>query len=383
MSRENRVDMIERLARYPGTGPVVSLYLPVALAPDERRQNGIRLGNLERTARQQLERCGLSSRQADARLTQLDLQSLEQRIWDQHSPGYAIFTDGELLESINLPGPVDEAVHVGQRFYLKPLLALLDLGFEYNLLTLSLGAVALYRGDAGGLERIELDDSVPTSLAEVAGRETSDAQLQHHPADRGSKEAVFHGQGSGKDDEDAEIDRFLRTLDDALDDYFEAHDLPLLLAGVDELTSRYRRLAERRNFVEESLTGNVEQLEGQELHERAQPLIEAHAKRLQNMELEALREREDGRPVCCDLDEVLIAAIDGRVDTLFIAADTAIWGRYDPAARKLETHEQRRDGDDDLLDRAAVESYLANGKTYVIESDKLPAHSCVIAKLRY
>jgi hypothetical protein len=81
--------------------------------------------------------------------------------------------------------------------------------------------------------------------------------------------------------------------------------------------------------------------------------------------------------------EALQAALDGRIDTLFVPAGQQQWGTADPQTHDVAVHSGRRPGDEDLLDRAAVQTLLTSGTVYVVAPEEIPGPGPVAALLRY
>src|SRR5439155_17315203 len=84
------------------------------------------------------------------------------------------------------------------------------------------------------------------------------------------------------------------------------------------------------------------------------------------------------------LDQILPAAHTGRVETLLVNADAQIWGRFVPQSGQTQVHEEPQTGDEDLLDRAAVETYLnSGGAVHALSQHEMPNGSPIAAVFRY
>ncbi|HET9226644.1 MAG TPA: hypothetical protein VFR31_08250, partial [Thermoanaerobaculia bacterium] len=87
-----------------------------------------------------------------------------------------------------------------------------------------------------------------------------------------------------------------------------------------------------------------------------------------------------------DLNEVLPAAHDGRVESLFVARGVRVWGSWDGQGRKLHFQLDKdgpRNGNEDLLDLAAVQTYLNGGKVFVVDQQEVPEGKSLAAVFRY
>lgn len=371
--------LVRKLAAAEGEGPLVSIYLPVTHQPGELDKNRIRLKNAVREAVSQLEAASIDTAAAKKMLE--PLEDAGEDLFSQPAPGVAMFLGNGEPVFVQVPAATAEFVVAAPHFHVKPLIAALPHAAGFSVLALSENSVRLLHGNGYSLQPVDTGEDLPGSLADVAGHDLSERQLQHHAGDRGSSEAVFHGQGAGKDDTDAEVEKFLRRVDEALNARYLDGE-PLILAGVSALLAAYRRTSEYQEILEDEVAGNADEATAAELHEKALPIFEAHAQEKRHAALAELRRGAIDKPVVEDLEETVIAAGDGRIGRLFVASDTERWGRYDASSRAVETSDERRASEDDLLDRAAAAAWMSGAMVYAIPADDLPDGES-LALLRY
>jgi hypothetical protein len=84
-----------------------------------------------------------------------------------------------------------------------------------------------------------------------------------------------------------------------------------------------------------------------------------------------------------DMDRIVPAALDGRVEILFVDSHVQIWGAFHADGRTLEVHDSRQAGDEELLDFAATQTLLHRGTVYSVERERLPSDRPAAALLRY
>lgn len=339
MAAEVSRELIEELACFEADGPLLSLYLPTALEVDERKQNEIRLKNLLKEACSKLAALGMSSTEAESLTDAVSNASLDRDMWTGHGRGFAVFAGRGFMRHVSLPGTVRELSVAGFRFHLKPLIDALEYRGRFWLLALSQNDVRLYTGDGVSLAAVETGSDVPRSLPEVAGRQPAGKQLHYHAGDRGGDVAMYHGTGAGKDDTKPEIEQFTRAVADGLERFWKLDDAPVVLAGVEHLRWTYRQVSPSASRVHGEIDGNVEHLSEQELHEQAWRLVREQLDVRRAEALERLDHSDAETPVSRELGDVVRAARDGRVDTLFIAADLECWGRFDDSERSIATRE--------------------------------------------
>lgn len=376
-------ELIEELACFDADGPLLSLYLPAALEVDERKQNEIRLKNLLKEAYAKLEALGMSSTEAGELVDTVRNASLDRDMWTAHGRGFAVFAGRGFIRHVSLPTPARELSVAGFRFHLKPLIDALAYRGRFWLLALSQNDVRLYTGDGVSIAAVNPGSEVPRSLTEVVGRQPAGKQTHFHSSDRGGDAATFHGMGAGKDDLKPEIEQFVRAVADGLERFWKLDEAPVVLAGTEYLRWTYRQVSPSAHRVRGEIDGNVEDLAEQDLHAQAWRIVREQQDARRAEALERLDHSDARTPVSRELDDVVRAARDGRIDTLFIAADVECWGRYDDDERSIARRDEPMPGDVDLLDRAAVESWLKGGQVYVVPAADIPGQADAIAGLRY
>lgn len=375
--------LLREIASDRGEGPHISLVVPSTPLPSERQKNEIRLKNRIAEAAAQLEELGLDERRCDALLEPLRERQQQGTLWpDPHlDGGMAVYCNGETLHRFVLPMQPKELTVVGWRYHVKPVLEGRSRVTPWSLLAISQNEVRLYTGDHDGLRALDLAGHAPRSLEESAGHEVSEPNLQYHAGQRGSAEAIYHAHGGGKDDVTPELRRFLREVDEAVQDLLPDRDAPLVLAGVESLLAIYRQVSGLPGVIEEALQGNVEHLSAAELHERASDLVERRQAELNRAAARRLAETVGSERASADLDEVVLAAVEGRVEEIVVPGDREVWGYLDAGAHQVRRREEFPR--EDLLDRAAVETWLHGGRVRVLQAGEIPSGKPLLAAFRY
>jgi hypothetical protein len=199
----------------------------------------------------------------------------------------------------------------------------------------------------------------------------------------GRRAAMFHGHGVADDDEKDQVLRFLQVLDDALLRHLRRRPLPLVLAGVEYELAMFREVSRHPQIVPGGIEGNPELLSADELHRRAWPLVEPALQSDLQRAVAAFDELGGSDRVSCDLEDVLRAAVDGRIDTLFADVSRQRWGRFDAGSRNVEVHDDRQPADEDLIDRAAAEALERGGSVFGLTDGNVPGGGPVAALFRY
>lgn len=361
----------------------VSLYLPTHRAGRELPQDPIRLKNLVAQARAELVSSGLRAPEANALLAPARALRDDAHFWANLSDGLALFLTDEGMQTFRLPNPVEELVVVADRFHLKPLLAVVATGELFYVLALSQNEVRLLQGGRYGISELELND-VPESLAEALWFDDRERQVQHHGAGRagqGRVTATFHGHAMDKDASEDDLRRFLGAVATGVREIIGDQAAPLVLAGVDHLLATYRQVSRQQNTVEGGIMGNPEHLTPDELHDLAWPFVEPLFTQGRRIAAEAFRSRTG--PTVSTVKEAVVAAHQGRVESIFVPLGRHRWGSFDPALMAVHERQERQPGDLDLLDDAAAFTLIHGGGVFAVEPSALPNDEPVAAVLRF
>lgn len=377
------IETLTTLADAGGGGLRVSLYAPMIKAGPETRQNPIRFRNLLREARDALEQGGLSGGEIETLLAPASAYVDDHDFWQHQETGLAMFVGTDAAHAFRLPLELDELCVVTDRFHLKPLFPLLAGDGSFHVLALSQNAVRLLECSRHAVREVALGDEVPRSLADALGHELTEQQLQFHSPNRDT--GIYHAQGGGSDDVKPEIRKFLGMVDAGIAPRLrrDGRERPLVLAAVDALAAMYREASDHRLIVDGVVAGNPEQRSAEELHAAAWPLVEPHFDRTRRERIERFGQARADGAGSTDLGEVVIAAGEGRVDTLFVARGVRRWGRVDEEKRRVEEEEAHAPGNEDLLDRAAVATWRNGGEVFAVTPEAVPDETLLAAIYRY
>jgi hypothetical protein len=80
--------------------------------------------------------------------------------------------------------------------------------------------------------------------------------------------------------------------------------------------------------------------------------------------------------------DIVRAAYEGRIDTLFVAQDIDKWGIFDATTEQVRTHPLPQPGDISLLNLAAEFTLHHHGDVYLLPRSHVPRNSPMAAILR-
>ncbi len=368
----------------------VSIYMPAVKAGSEIQQNPIRFKNLLNEAENQLREAGLDTVEIAALLQPAQQLMDDEVFWQQQSAGLALFLASGQSRAFRMPLEFESLVVVTDHFHLKPLFRLLSHDGQFYILALSQKGVRLFQGSHYSVSEVNVED-VPESVYELLDYDELERHLQFHSRTRtpgaasGDRPAAFHGQSVAKEDEKQDIKKYFQRIDNALEPFLEDGKRPLVLAGVDYLLPIYRDVSSYPYLADEEIVGSPKTWDADALHARAWEIVapsfadkEAETRR-RYKELQANAPSRTSQ----ELEEIVSAAYFERVAALFVDKDAHCWGTFDPESNEVVEHEAQQAGDEDLLDLAAIHTFLNSGQLFSVSSTSMPDETTVAAILRY
>ncbi|MBS3956838.1 MAG: hypothetical protein KGZ40_04855 [Clostridiales bacterium] len=371
--------------------PAISVYLPAHRAGAETQQNPIRLKNLLKEVEAALAQGGMRAPQIDTLLSDVWKLQGDPAFWRDGFDGLAVFIGQATFTVYRTAVTLPERVRVGKHFFIRPLVPALAPHLRFIVLALSKNRVRLLEGT--GEEVREIDPAgIPQGLAEALKYDDYERQVHFHSrtpaaaAGRGGKRAaMFHGHGGHADIAKESLERYFRLVDKGLVELIGTAGTPLLLAGVDYLLPIYRAVSTYRDLLPEALTGNPDETPAATLHVEALEVLSPYVRRKLEDDLASLESARENATAASTLEDVVLAAHAGRVETLFVAETDEMWGSVAPGIIEVAgSHDQAR-GDTDLLDRAAAQTLLHGGDVHVLAPGEAAAAigSPAAAVLRY
>lgn len=364
-------------------GPCLSFYVPTSPPGARTRQGPIRFRNLLRSAGAELARRGLDEAAIEALLGPLEDLAVDSSFWNTREVGVAAFRAPGFTQVFHLPRDFAERYVVADAFFLKPLLPLVAGADAFYVLALSQNEVRLLEATCQAVRRLDLP-GLPHSLTEALGEQKTPQYLTYHTASSSGTAlpAVYHGQGVGVGDAKEELRRYVRQIETSVREALAGRAEPMVLAGAEPLPFLFREITSYPHVAAPVILGNPEHSTDEELRDRAWEILQPDFQEARRRAAERFDELAGTGRASNDVMEILPAAVDGRVETLFLACDADLWGRLGPLEH-VEIHAAAEEGDEDLLDAAALLSLRHGGTVYGLDRGGVPGGGDLAAVFRY
>lgn len=365
----------------------ISIFMPTFRTGTGLQQNPIRYKNLIGSAEEQLVSSGLKVTEASIILKSAKDLLKNDAFWHHPADGLVAFIAPGMMKIYRLPESFPQLAVVGNRFHLKPLISMLVGNTRFFILDLNVAGVRLFMGSRFMLTRI-FSDKLPPGLDETLGFDTKekDVQFSSKPAVVGENPSTVFGYGRQTDKRKVNILNYFHRVNDAIMEIFLNSNAPLVLAGVEYLHPIYRDANTYPYLIENGLPLDIQYLSEQQIHQKSWPLVEHLFNEIQSRDARYYKKLYgDHSPIAVnDLQTIVQGAHNGRINTLFITdGATRIWGKFIESEQKIDIHSSEIPGDEDLLDKAAIDTMLKGGTVYILEQQDMPDTTVAAAILRY
>lgn len=380
------IEKLKELARINEPN-CISIFMPTYRAGMETNEkvDQKHLKNLVKNARHELESLGLKGREIEELLEPLNTLVENTGFWKLQSDGLAIFRNKNLFEYYTLPVLFEPYVHIADHFYPMPLIPYINNGVKFYLLAISMGEVKFYEGFPHHIHEIEVSDLVPERLEEAVGFDFEQKHLNYRAGGDERGRAIYHGHGSASQEETkTEILKYFRAVNSGIMELLHDKDSPLVLATVDYLAPIYREANGYKYLHKDFLAGNPQHENPVLLHEKARDLLKDHFERERKEKILMFEQALALQKAEYREEKIISAALNGRVDTLFIQKGRALWGIYDSENDKVIERDREASHNNSLLNLAAMHTLFNNGKVFLLEQEDMPeSASSMNAIFRY
>lgn len=350
----------------------ISFFLPThRVAGIEKDQ--IHYRNMLSKVEKVLEDQGLNPPEIRKKLADAQAVLKRETFWRDLSDGLAVYIYQGKTEFHPLPLELETYVYHGRQLYLKPLLSMINDGSDFYCLALSRDEVRIFEGERFTLTEMVKNADFPESLAQILATYDGETTLQQHAGAQQS--AVFHGQGGGKDVQNARLEEYLRQVDaGVLTMACDDDTKPLVLYTTPKLMGIYRQVNTYPNLLHDYISGNPEGENLYTIHEKAWLLLEDRFDALLAERLDAFDRYLAESQASFNLIEIGPAAFAGRVETLFLTENLSdeVWGKYDASRHQVEVHAERQADSRPLHNDIALAVWQQGGQVRLLNRADLP-----------
>ncbi|QDT28557.1 hypothetical protein Enr10x_39010 [Gimesia panareensis] len=369
-------------------GPCVSIYLPRHQAVSEHGEDPIHLRNLLDEAEISLQAQGLGAVETRTLLEPARKIQNDATFWERGpAQGLCILVAPGMFHQYDLAYQCPQSLSVADSFYVNPLFYKVYDNDHFDLLAICPKSVRLFRHQNGEFTQLELPENVPANLEEISANTQFEESLQYHTTSaagaRGDNASMQHGHGLTKEQNEKLLSDYFQLLAKQLEKNLDNAGPPMILVTAEKQQNLFRKHYHAKNLIAEGITTSPDHLNEQELYQLALPVIEQISSAPFRKAREQYQQHLGTSRISHQLEEILQAADQGRIEALFTPLGSELWGRLPNDGDLIQTHAQPENGDVALLNWAIRNTYKHGGTPYVISASEMPEDKPVTAYFRW
>lgn len=357
----------------------VSIYIPTHRGGHESLdgEDRINVKTQLKEVKLKLEERGMNEDKVEQYVQPIQDMVDDNEFWRHQSDGLAIFLTESLFKKYTVPVHFESFNYVSNEFYLKPLMPLFNGNGMFYILTLKNDNVAFYEATKHSIVELELPDEVPEQLEDRVGYDHEQNSLKDRSDKHGGKtKSSFHGYGEESKEEQNELKRYFRAVNDGLMKMLnENQKPPLVLCCQDFQYALYKEVNTYNNLFAEYISGNPSDKDDVLLHEEAWNLVKTYFNRKREEKLKDFKELHGTGRATSDPELIMKSAVQGKVDSLFIENGEDIFGNYNSSKMKIELEEERNPSNISLMNLMAMKVFKLGGDVYLTEKEDIPDDS--------
>src|SRR5690625_3928380 len=369
-------------------GPCLSLYQATHRSHPDNAQNPIRFKNLVKELERSLSN-NLHKNEYETFLEPFHRLANDEHFWQHTLDGLAILAKKDQFQVFKLQRTTPDFAVVSDSFHIKPLLRQTQTMDRFQILCVTRQAVQTFEGNRDVIDHIVMGDDFPSTMEQALGEEREAGTLSMASYRLGAaartSAAMFHGHGGRAEAVEVDTERFFRDVDRAINDRItKPSSLPLVLLTLPEYQGTFRKLSHNSHLLKEGISIDPTALSVDDLRKRVWEVVQPVAQERVANAIAQFKKSHGTGLASDNIQSVVRAILDGRVDTLLISAEQRIPGRVNREEKKVEILEDFNAPDvEDVLDDLAEMTIRRSGKLMVLPEDVMPTDTGIAAIYRY
>lgn len=366
----------------------ISIFMPTHRSGMEVKKDHdlIQFRNHLKKLENDLEEYGLKKPEIDKKLNPAREMLEDSNLWHNLSDGLAVFIGDKFFEYYTLPIRFEDYHYIADHFYLRPLMPMYHGDGRFFILALSMEKVRFFEATRHTITDVRIEDLVPEEIREVVGYDYEEKSLQWRAGQTGNtgEGTMFHGQGRNTSDDKDEIKRFCRAVNDGLMKMLHDETPPMVVACVDYIFPIYKEVNDYKYLYPKNIDGNTDEMKPIWLHEQAWDVVKPHFQKHRKEQKERFEGLLSDQRASYKLNEIVPAAVNGKVETLYIQSRNDAYGIFDAPSQEIRVDQSKTTTNASLLNMAAIKTFQQGGKVYLMEPEEMPSENTLVnAIFRY
>ncbi len=363
-------------------GPCLTMLMPAESSAGEAVEKmKIQFKNLYREARNELRSWDIEGEEADEFLHPLENLLNDRDFWLEQSRGLAILKSQKDFKIYRLPLKFEPKIKLEKYFYISPLIPEIFSEKRFFLLAVSRKSCRFFQGTPQEIELVEIAD-MPESLDEVIADDDRQSSTQQHSASRGGTSVIHHGHDERDQKVPARLIKYLNEVYDSLNDHLQEQNFPLFVMCVKELFPHIKKVFDYKGLQEKFIQGSPDRLAREEILDKSFDVIQPHFKKPHEEIRDQYMELKNTKKTSAELEEILSASRQGRVDTLLLNELDEPAGIFDQEENRIKTNQSSPESYS-LPNLAAVNTLKTGGQIFLLTQEEMPNNADICAIYRY
>ncbi|MEN6334016.1 MAG: hypothetical protein ABFE01_07120 [Phycisphaerales bacterium] len=370
--------------------PCISLYVPTHRAGKDTKENPIRLRNAIGGAKDRLAQAGYPKDRIAGLLEPLDDMIVSRDFWLHQSDGLAMFVAPNFFQFYRVPLKLHDDVVVTDHFAVRQLIPLFTEDGRFFVLAMSQKRIRFFEATRTGIQERAVPDMLQ-SIEDLRQYTVTEEYLQGHTSapttGTGGAGAVMTLHSSGtiadKAQYKADVQQYIHAIARKLDKHLADETSPLIVAAVEYEQAFFRQETTYRHLLKEGIEGNPDGYSDDQIHDAAWKIAEPNFAQAKRDSLKHFADLLGTGKTSDRIEQILPAAVHGRVRALYLRTDVPVWGRFDPKTSAVAVHSPAEEGDRDLLCLATINVLQNRGMAYALNKEEMPTKNPHAAMFRY
>ncbi len=353
----------------------ISIFVPTQKVGNEAQQGRIRLKNMLEDISHELKKKNYKSEKIQEILKPAKDFVDDIPFWSHQSKSLAIFISPDAFFYYQLPIDVDEMMMINHRFYIKPLIRMMNAIDQAYVIGVSQKDVKVFHWTTYGIEDVTPDD-FPKNIWDELGYDTPERHLQNNGGIKGVK--GFHGHGGIEENERANLFQFFRKIDHSMNELNQDLEIPLIFIGVQYLFPIYKEANTKLHLLDNFIEGNPDEFTHDIIHKKVEELLRPYFEERLQKAYHKFNTNQSSDKVLTELKEIAVASYFKKVDQLFIPKKKVRWGKVNITDTEVDIHFEHQNADEDIYDFAVYHTLINGGQVFELQaSDVIEAGAVV------
>ncbi|MEX0844492.1 MAG: hypothetical protein WD022_04390 [Balneolaceae bacterium] len=359
----------------------ISIFIPTHKTGEEGKQDSIRLKKVLQKVKKDLLERGWKEPDIESLFKRVQSKTDENQFWLHQNKGLALYVNKDYFDYFQIPVSPKEDYYIAENFLITPLLELQNHHSIYHVLVLSQNETKMFKIAPDETTEVPFV-SVPTSMKEHLKYHVHERSIQQHTGTAGSN-AMYHGQGGDRNEDDKELELFLKHIENKVTKYLKKINGPLVLAGTDKLVASYKKANKYFNLLNDYISGNADQKSIHELEDESWNIVKSYFEEEIQSDIERFNNLKGSDLISFDLNEIVKGAYYGKVDTLFVPMGFRQFGIFNESENRIDKSESMNGEAVDLINFTAISAIKTGSTLYGLKPEEVPGNAGLAAIYRY